>query len=256
MDAISEAFDWVSRTVAIVTVVTVIWRFIRFRGRQRVIAKFFGSRAITICLPRRELSNRSAIVEADFVAAKTLELFLQSFKIRVDYSFVEPDGTIDLQAPGLVVICGPKSSNVVAKALNNDSAFSFQQQGEHWTIFDHTTKSTYYSRSDTKGQQSDIGLLSRAHVAAHSRKTFLSLAGVHAEGSAVMAEHLCDYRTLKRMMKRSRRHMFSAVIADTYNVDPLRVTSTQELVFRKRRQAVPTPPPLVDVDPPGENSYA
>ena len=63
---------------------------------------------------------RTVIAEADFLAAQHLAEFLSKYRIDVEFDYVAPDGIINLTQPGIIAICGSKSSSMIADALSHD----------------------------------------------------------------------------------------------------------------------------------------
>lgn len=194
----------------------------------------FGGKQVTTYFPLRVLDGRTAIVEADFEAAHKLAAFLARFQVEVNFKFIEPGGRIDFTDPGLVAICGPKSSPVVADALRRDTAASFAKDDYGYVLQDHIKGRIFRSRRDVHNEKSDIGYFARNETGPGSGHRYLSIAGIHAEGSAVVVKYLCEYKNLRSLHKQTKRALFSAVVGGTYQTEPLSVEGTRLLTLHLR----------------------
>lgn len=128
----------------------------------------------------RHASGRTVVDEADLAAVQKLGRFLGKYGIEVHDELIQPDGYIDLDRDGLVVICGPKSSTVIRHLMGRDDVVRFEHDEEYWYLADQSNAKNYYSLRATKGLNSDIGYISRTERSAASSKKFLSIAGFRA----------------------------------------------------------------------------
>lgn len=253
MDSVStlaSVLDWVGRIVTVAALVGTFGRWIYKRHQRHVIERFFGGTSVTTYFPLRILEERSAIAEADFVAAHQLSAFLAKYRISVNFKFVDPTGRLDLTDSGIVAICGPKSSNLVKRALQRDDKITFKQvEGNHYALIDHVTQTCYASPRDSKQEEKDVGYLARNQIAPGSETTFISIAGIHAEGSAIVVAHLCNYRNLRSLYRATKSSLFSCVIGGEYRPDPLTVTSSARLALHTRAFRPATAADVADVSP-------
>ena len=167
---------------------------------------------------------------------------MEKAKIEVEYSFVQPDGFVKLHDGATVVVCGPKSSHIVAQAMASDPHLHFEKGEDHWRIRDSVKNTLYQSLQDTTGENCDSAYVARSVRREGAETTFISIAGIHAEGSAIAAEHLASRRTIARLHKRTKGRLFSLALSGEFSKDPLEVVSSHELALHLRPEASPTPP--------------
>ncbi len=249
LEFLADQLDWLGRIVTFLAVAGAAFGWLRKRYKRAVVCDFFGGSSITTYFPLRELDGRSAIAEADFTAAHHLSTFLSKHGVSVQYRFVDVDGDIDLSETGIVAICGPKSSRLVAEALKRDSAIQFSRdENGHYALVDRETGERHRSAQDIDHASADIGYLARNETAPGSQSTFISVAGIHAEGSAAVIKHLCD-----DLHKRTRDSLFSCIISGKFRSTPFKVTSTEEKLLRLREPAKPDSLASVDEAPTPES---
>lgn len=234
LELIAYGLDWVVRLVNITAFSLALFAFVHRQIRRRTVQRFFGGRTVTTYFPMRNLNGRSAIDEADLAATRLLDGFLRRYGIRMQQEFIREDGHVDLDRDGLIVICGPKTSELIRRTMERDDAVSFTSDGEHWHLTDHDTGTAYYSPRDIRGENADVGYLSRAERSRVSPRTFLSIAGIHSQGSAIVVHHLCHYPVVKRLYKDFKREPFSAIMSGGYESEPLTIVDTEEVVSRQR----------------------
>lgn len=196
-----------------------------------------------IYLPLRHLEDRIVIDEADFTAAVELRRFLEKSRIRAEFNFVDINGRVDLTSSGLVVICGPKMSTDVSRAMSSDDKLVFEEQGDTWQIRDTVTGEVYSSPMDSGEQDGDIAYLARSVRRPGVTQTFISLAGVHAPGSAGAVHYLCNRKKLRRLHRLTRNKIFSAVIECEYLRNPLRITYSDIIALAISEMPRPSPRP-------------
>lgn len=235
---ITVALEWAVRCAAAMVIVAglavALWR----RRKRNVVRSFFGNDSVTAYFPSTTLDGNTTIAEADFAAAHKLSSFLATFDIDVQFKFISPDSRIDPDDKGVIAICGPKSSDTIARAFERDDAVRFQQHGNGYVLMDLRKGQVYRSRRNVEGSDSDIGYLARNYFGPGTTNTFISIAGVHAEGSAIVVSHLCDFDTLKTLHRKTKKSPFSSVIGGEYRPDPLTVISSHLLTLH-RRSATP-----------------
>lgn len=232
----AEVLDWIVRVVNIVAFVLASFAYFRWYVRRRTVQKFFGGKSLITCFPARNLSHRTVVDEADLVAAQKLARFLGKYGIEVHHELIQPDGNIDLDRDGLVVICGPKTSTIIRRVMERDDVIRFEHDEAYWYLADQSKTKNYYSLRDTEGLNADIGYISRTERSAASSKKFLSIAGIHAQGSTIVVDHLCNYRVIKSLVKRYRNGSFSAVIGGSYEPSPMTILDTREILSRQRTE--------------------
>lgn len=83
------------------------------------VAAFFGSQQrLVITIPLRALgTGRLVLAREDVDATQRLARFVRAAGLDTQIRYVEPTGELDFSPAGLVVICGPKSSPVIAETI-------------------------------------------------------------------------------------------------------------------------------------------
>lgn len=237
LDLVAVMLDWIVRIVNISVFTAAVIAYFYRRIRRRTVQKFLGGTSVTTCFPARHLSGRTVVDEADLVATQMLERFLGKYGIDVQHELILPDGSLDLDRKGLIVICGPKTSQTIARLIERDDVVRFEQGEKHWYLADQLNQRHYYSLRDVEEIKSDIGYLSRTQRSDALSQKFLSIAGIHSQGSTIVVRHLCNYRVIKRYLKQFKKQAFSAVISGIYDDSPMSVHGTHEILARKRRDA-------------------
>ncbi|MEB4613062.1 hypothetical protein [Leucobacter sp. M11] len=231
-DAPATVLDWFARIGTLIALGSWLTHVTRTRLRNRAVRRFFGGTEISLVLPLRTLQGRTAVAEPDYLAARTLETFLATRGIRCETRFVGPEEPLSLGPGGHLLICGPKSSADVAERMSRDPRLRFTHRADGWRIVTRDTGLSYRSRNDSTGEDSDIGYLSRTREAAvGGDRTVVTIAGVHAQGSAIVAAQLAGVRPIRGLLRRARGSGFSAVIGGSYAEHTLRVLDTAELGF-------------------------
>lgn len=231
---LADIIDWVSRIVTIVSIIGSLSYFSISKYRKKIVASFIGSNHCKIYFPLRHLDGRRAIAEADFHAAEKLSSFLQSYGLTVEFRFIDPSSNCNNFPNGSIVICGPKSAPSIKNILDLNTEVNFTFDDSHYCLLDNISGIRYFSRKDLHGRDSDIGYLARNITIKSSRFTVISIAGIHAEGSAIVADYLSRYSNIKRLYKDSKNKLFTAIIGGDYSIDPFIVRSS-DLVFKRIR---------------------
>lgn len=224
---------WLSYLVSVVVVAGWVWNSWRTALRRSVVQRFFGSQHVTVLMPLRLLDARRAVDEADFAAAVKLAAFLNAARVTTTFRFVAPDGAFPVEEPGIVAICGPKSSPVVARAIDGDPRLAFAPADTgRWVIADRTDGTVHASPIDTGDPDRDVGYLARLPRRAGSAHRILVIAGIHAAGSAGVVHLLTDRKQLKALHRSTKGHDFSAAIASEFRSDPFTVLEAHLEVLR------------------------
>lgn len=242
LGALNDSLNWLSHAIAITSIVGGAWSWLRRRGFRRRVQKFFGGSHVTIALPMRELENRRVVAEPDLIATSLLSEFLRKAGIHVELDYVNPDGSVDLTIDGLVVICGPKTSTMVYDAMQHDPTLTFHKKGGRWVISDTIKNQDYVSPIDDGDPASDTAYLARAVRREGSTQTFISIAGIHAQGSALAVSHLTNKRNFRALERATRGKLFSAAISGEFSDEPLRPVETHELAMHTHKPPVTGPP--------------
>ena len=147
---------------------------------------FLGVGGITIATPlKQEAGNaRPVVAVEDFTAAQRLADLARTMQLDVEFDQVPLDGGIDLNRPNLIVICGPRLSEVVAGVLAKDPAIQFERAADGpWTLHDRRTDRKYRSGSDSDPPRSwDVAYLGRL-PRPDGRGLVMIFTGIHPPGT-------------------------------------------------------------------------
>lgn len=147
---------------------------------------FLGTGAVTVVTPLRPDPNsgRTHVTLDDLTAGKRLEDLARTFDLDVSSEHVGVNGEIDLNRPGLLVICGPRMSEAVRETYEKDPVLSWRRSHEGtWTLYDSRAGQTLRSGSDAEpSRPHDIGYLGRL-PRPDGKGGVLTIAGVHPPGS-------------------------------------------------------------------------
>jgi len=137
---------------------------------------------------------------------------------------IPPDGNVNLNRDGLVVICGPRLSPLVAQLLASDDVLRFIRDEHGWYLQDSHEKKQWRSPLDDGGG-GDLGYLGRL-PRPDGRGSFLYLGGIHAPGTAGVAHYLAG--NLSELWPQVRTSRFSALIRCTLTPER-RVESSERI---------------------------
>jgi hypothetical protein len=147
---------------------------------------FLGVGGIIIATPlKQEARNaRPVVAVEDFTAAQRLADLARTMQLDVEFDQVPLDGGIDLNRPNLIVICGPRLSDVVAGVLAQDPLIQFERAADGpWTLHDRTTDKRYRSGSDSSPPRSwDVAYLGRL-PRPDGRGLVMIFTGIHPPGT-------------------------------------------------------------------------
>jgi hypothetical protein len=178
---------------------------------------FLGTGAITIVTPlRRDTATARQLVALDDVTAgRRLEDLARTFGLAVTSEHVTADGDIDLDRPGLIVICGPRMSAAMRTAYDTDPAIRWEHGRSGWALRDTVTGILHRSGSDDDPARSrDVAYLGRLRRP-DGNGTVLAIAGVHPQGSLGVARLLAtDISVLWGQAEDGR---FSVVVGTDYD---------------------------------------
>lgn len=179
---------------------------------------FFGVGPITVAVPLRLLAGRATpVISAEDARASellstllgTLAFQVQPLRIPVDGQWW-PDGDT-------VAICGPKSSAVIATAIDHDPFLSFGSDEDGvWAIRDRATGHRFESPMDqpTGDIRRDIAYVARLPIDDVGRD-MLIIAGVHALGSVGAVDYLTSH--LAEMYRLVGTHRFSMIVGSEHD---------------------------------------
>jgi hypothetical protein len=146
---------------------------------------FLGTGQVTIVTPlkREERRGRPGVAVEDVTAAARMEALARSFELAVETEHVALGGNIDLNRPGLVVICGPRLSSVMAKAFERDPVIRWEHSEQGWALRDTRSGELFTSALDDGSERSrDVAYLGRL-PRPDGKGGFLVFTGVHPPGT-------------------------------------------------------------------------
>jgi hypothetical protein len=191
---------------------------------------FLGTGTITVATPlKREAANaRPVVAMEDVTAAKRLEDLARSFELEVDFEHIPLGGQIDLDRPGLVVICGPRLSDAMAKLYAQDPVLRWEQAEDGpWTIRDTRTGTVHRSGMDSSpSRPSDVAYLGRL-PRPDGHGTVIALTGVHPQGTLGVIHLLTT--EIATLWGQTGDRRFSAVVGTTFDPDTHEPTEVELL---------------------------
>jgi hypothetical protein len=190
--------------------------------------EFFGHEEITILTPLRSSDGgRPLVAQEDFAAATELAKFLNAADIETNLEQVSPEGFIDLDAEGLIAICGPKSSPMIERLIKEDPYIEYTPNDEAiWRIRDRASGTEFFSGSNEEPTRNqDAGYLARLRRP-DTGWPMIVIAGVSAVGSLGVVDWFANIDNLRRLYRSVGDQAFSAVISSTFAHSPLRVTNS------------------------------
>ncbi|MFI7641589.1 sigma factor-like helix-turn-helix DNA-binding protein [Nonomuraea sp. NPDC049400] len=179
---------------------------------------FLGRGTITLALPlkREALNARPVVAMEDVTAAKRLEDLARGFDLPFELEHIPLDGTIDLNRPNLIVLCGPRISPVMGALYESDPVLEWVKDGA-WTLRDSRTGDTYRSGSDSDPQRpvdyAYLGRLSRPD----GNGNVLVFTGIHPQGSLGVVQLLQN--EINTLWGQVADRRFSTVIGVEYDPD-------------------------------------
>lgn len=159
-------------------------------------------------------------------AYEILSRVLSGQGLDAEYEPVAADdgGYVNLNRRGLVVVCGPRLSPLLAQVLESDPVLGFGHDAAGWYLQDRRQDKVYRSPLDD-GVFADYGYLGRL-PRPDGKGYFLYLGGIHAAGLAGAALYLEQHLT--ELWEQVRTGRFSLLVRCNFTKD--RHVTTVELV--------------------------
>ncbi len=191
---------------------------------------FFGatSRHLVVAVAEKREADKPkpgpVVAIDDMYAYDLLRGLATDLGFTSSYEVVRPPGNVRLNREGLVIICGPRHSPLIAQILEADDNLAFEKD-DTWHLVDRQAGTVYRSPEDS-GEPGDIAYLGRL-PRPDGKGTFLYLAGIHAAGSAGVVHWLCN--ELPALHRQVRGKRFSTLVACRYDPDTHQVTSSHRI---------------------------
>lgn len=165
------------------------------------------------------------VAQEDLQAYDRLRKLAQTLGLSTRYEVVSQSGMIDLTRDGLIVICGPRLSPLIAQVLAGDRRLAFERDDSGWHLVDRVTGRVYHSPmdADEPGDYAYLGRLPRLD----GQGSFLYIAGIHAAGAAGVVHYLSNH--LRDLYDEVKRKRFSLLVGCTFDPDTREVTSSAAL---------------------------
>ncbi|MEU4235371.1 hypothetical protein AB0F17_64820 [Nonomuraea sp. NPDC026600] len=174
----------------------------------------------------REKAKPGPVVSIDDMQAyDQLRCLVEDLGLKSTYEVIRPPGNVRLNRDGLVLICGPRHSSLIAQVLESDDKLRFDKDDDGWHLVDREAGTVYRSPedSDEPGDIAYFGRLPRPDGKGH----FLYIAGIHAAGAAGVVHYLrTELQTLYREVRMRR---FSMLISCQYDQDSHEIISSKRV---------------------------
>lgn len=174
--------------------------------------------SITIAVDtKEEVGSRRPVVHQEHTAAiEVLTRTAHRVGLEVNETeYIVPPGTIDLNREGLVVVCGPRRSPIIAQLLAADERYGFAKDGDGWYLLDKAAGREFRSPEDSgrPGDYAYLGRLPRPDGRGH----WLYMAGIHAPGGQGAAMYL--ERELGDLHRRVKTGRWSCLVECEWDAD-------------------------------------
>jgi hypothetical protein len=164
------------------------------------------------------------VAQEDLAAYEHLRTLAQSMGLDTRYEVIPSNGMLNLNREGLIVICGPRLSPLIAQVLASDTNLTFEKDDAGWHLVDNVAGRIYRSPMDA-GEPGDYAYVGRLpRLDGHG--TFLYIAGIHAVGAAGVVHYLANHlEDLYRDVRRQRR--WSLLVSCRYDPETREVTASE-----------------------------
>lgn len=161
----------------------------------------------------------------DMKAYDKLRCLVEDLGLKSTYEEVKPPGNVRLNRDGLVLICGPRHSPLIAQVLESDDKLAFDKDDDGWHLVDHEAGTVYRSPEDNEvsGDIAYFGRLPRPD----GKGYFLYIAGIHAAGAAGVIHYLST--ELASLYREVRMRRFSMLISCRYDPDTHEIISSERI---------------------------
>jgi len=188
---------------------------------------FLGSGLVRIITPlkRDAIKARPVVAMEDVAASKRLEDLARSYGLEVEQEHVPLTGEVDLNRPGLIVICGPRLSETMRQLYERDPVLAWEQTpAGAWAIRDTSTDELFVSGSDRNPSEfSDAAYLGRLRRP-DGKGWVIAFTGIHPQGTLGVVQLLTT--ELASLWEQVQDSSFSVVVGTDYDPEshePVRV---------------------------------
>lgn len=202
-------------------------------SRKSTVNRVFGSQHVTIYFPTRDGNRRHPLIASeDFRAANTLADFLRDMGVRVKFASMPRSSGAWKIGEGAVVICGPKSSEIVRSALEKEPHYRVHESTDGvWRITEIATETTVTSPLDKDvSTNRDVAYVGRLKMDPHDSHYVLVIAGIHAIGSLGAVHYLSNMHNLKRLWRETKGGPFSMIVASKYDPETMEIHGSSLLM--------------------------
>lgn len=229
---IENSLIWLSYFVNIIVAGGWIFSIYNKYYKKRFLATFLGGEKVSIYFPVREGGRDVPVIaHEDFSAASHMATFIEKYGLIVEFKQINPNGSLELITDNnaSIVICGPKTSNVIQELIKLDPKYEFSSDvSGKWRITDKETKNNFYSPIDREDKENkDIAYVARLKRASSTEKNFLLIAGIHAAGSMGAVHYLADHKVLKKIDAEVKDKRFSMAISSSYKTNPFTLLTSE-----------------------------
>jgi hypothetical protein len=160
----------------------------------------------------------------DMQAYDKLRRLVEDLGLTSTYEVVRPPGNVRLNRDGLVLVCGPRHSALIAQVLEADEKLRFEKR-DVWCLIDRISGTTYRSPEDfdEPGDIAYFGRLPRPD----GKGTFLYMAGIHAAGAAGVVHYLSG--EIATLFREVRNRRFSMLISCRYDPETHEIISSERI---------------------------
>ncbi len=200
---------------------------------------FLGTGLVRIVTPlkRDVIKGRPVVAMEDVAASKRLEDLARSYGLDVEQEHVSLTGEIDLNRPGLIVICGPRLSHTMHQLYERDPVLTWEQTSiGPWALRDTATGKLYISGSDHQPPESyDAAYLGRL-PRPDGKGWVIAFTGIHPQGTLGVVHLLTS--ELISLWEQLKDNNFSVVVGVKYDPDDHEPVEVEQLTPLYRHDKV------------------
>jgi hypothetical protein len=188
-------------------------------------------------LKRDEIKGRPVVAVEDVAASKRLEDLAHSYGFDVEQEHISLTGEVDLNRPGLIVICGPRLSEDMRRLYERDPVLAWEKTpAGPWALRDTATGSLYTSGSDRDPPKSyDAAYLGRL-PRPDGKGQVIAFTGIHPQGTLGVVNLLTA--EIGAMWSQLKDREFSVVVGVRYDPDSHEPVEVEQLTPLYRHDEV------------------